>query len=171
MELLDLLVRGHEHEDPQPLADQTVDDVEEAREALPDDRLRVRREQLAGVLEHEQAPTLLGGAGVAFLHGLKLRHELHRRDVAAVGGPAARLHDLQPVWAGLHEHVHQVVRVLAEEGVRVDDVVETAPVAPLPGERAQREGLPRAGIAVPEHELATVGRPESLHQPVQGRPR
>ena len=66
-----------------------------------------------------------------------------------------------PSWARLHEHVHQVVGVLAEERVRVDDVVEAAPVAPLPRERPQREGLPRAGVAVPEHELPAVRRPEA----------
>ena len=87
---------------------------------------------------------------------------------AAVLRPAARLHGRSRLLpARLHEHVHQVVRVLAEERIGIDDVVEAAPVAPLPRERPQREGLPRAGVAVPEHELSAVRRPEALHQPIE----
>ena len=167
MELADLLVRRHEHEHAQALADQAVDDVEEAGEALADDGLRVGREQLAGVLEHEQAPTPLGGAATVPVLLLELGHQLDLRELAAVRRPAARLEDLHPFRARLHEDVHQVVGVLAEERVRIDDVVEAAPVAPLPRERSQREGLPRAGVAVPEHQLPPVCRPEALHQPVE----
>src|SRR5439155_7053389 len=54
----DLLVRRYEHEHAQALPDQPVDDVQEAREALADDRLCVGRQQLAGVLQHEQPPAL-----------------------------------------------------------------------------------------------------------------
>jgi hypothetical protein len=42
--------------------------------------------------------------------------------------------DVRAEAAGLHQHGHQVVGVLAEERVRVDDVVNLAPVAPLPRE-------------------------------------
>ena len=56
MELLDLLVRRHEDDHAQPLADQAVDDVQEAREALAGALPSIRAEQLAGVLHHEQAP-------------------------------------------------------------------------------------------------------------------
>ena len=56
MELLDLLVRRHEDDHAQALADQAVDDVQEAREALAGALPSIRAEQLAGVLHHEQAP-------------------------------------------------------------------------------------------------------------------
>ena len=52
------LVRRHEHEHAQALADQAVDDVEQPRQALPGPLLRVGGEQLAGVLEDQQAPAL-----------------------------------------------------------------------------------------------------------------
>src|SRR5436309_12188185 len=54
--------------------------------------------------------------------------------------------------------------MFAEERVRIDDVVDLAPLAPLPGERTQGERLARAGLAVPEDELTTAGRLEVAHQ-------
>ena len=59
--------------------------------------------------------------------------------------------------------------MLAEERVRVDDVMEVAPVAPLPCERAQAERLSGAGDAVPEHELAAVRGLETGHEPLDLR--
>ena len=157
MQRLDRLVRRHEDENPQALTDQAVHDVEKARQ-LADDRLRVRSQELACVLEHEEPPGL-----AAFVTVLRVavRHEA-----------ACSCHSHEAwVWhlrvAGLRQDTHQVVGVLAEERIRVDDVVELAPVPPLPGERAQREGLPRAGLAVPEDQLAAVCRMEVAHERVE----
>src|SRR5581483_4248335 len=52
----DRLVRRDEHEHAQPLAEQPVGDVEEPRETLACTLLRVRRQELAGVLEDEEPP-------------------------------------------------------------------------------------------------------------------
>jgi hypothetical protein len=170
MQLADLLVRRHQHEHAQPLADQTVHHVEEARETLADDRLRVRRQQLARVLENEQPPALFRRA--VRRDEIRLEVVQRHRGRFAERGPTVRPRDGNPlIRPRLHEDVHQVVGVLAEERVRVDDVVEAAPVAPLPRERSQCEGLPRAGVAVPEHELPPVRGPEALHQTVERRAR
>jgi hypothetical protein len=158
MEGLDRLVRRHQHEDAEALADQAVDDVEEPGETLADDRFGVRREQLARVLEDEQAP------------GLALVAVLLRREVDVAAGhhhPVhhARIRHLR--ITGLREDAHEVVGVLAEERVRVDDVLELAPIAPLPGERAERERLAGARLAVPEDQLAAVRGREVAHEPVE----
>ena len=71
--------------------------------------------------------------------------------------------DVRAQTAGLHQHGHQVVGVLAEKRVRIDDVVKLTPFPPFPGERPQGEGLARADVAVPEDELASVSRAEALH--------
>src|SRR5207247_5040999 len=49
----------------------------------------------------------------------------------------------------LQDHVQHVVGT-AEECLRVGDVVERAPRAPLPGKRPQAVRLARAGLAEPE---------------------
>ena len=61
--------------------------------------------------------------------------------------------------------------MLAEERVGIDDVVELAPLAPLPRERAKGERLACARIAVPEHELAAARGLELLHHRAELRPR
>ena len=68
------------------------------------------------------------------------------------------------VVAGLEQDAHEVVGVLAEEPVGVDDVVELAPLPPLPGERPQGVGLAGSRLPVPEEELASARRLEAPHQ-------
>ena len=165
----DLLVRRHEHEHAQALPDQPVDDVQEAREALADDRLCVGRQQLAGVLQHEQPPVLRRAAAVLGILVLTTdRLELMKDRARAEVRPAPAHHVNTHRHLGrLHQHGHQVVRALAEERVRIDDVMQLAPVAPLPGERAERVRLAGARNAVPEDQLAAVRGLEIAHDRVE----
>ena len=95
--------------------------------------LGIGREQLARVLEHQKSP---------------LRPDL--RAWAAV----------QEGLVFVEQDVDHVVRALAEEHLWVDHVVEFAPFAPLPPQRAKRVGLARPRGAVPKDELTTVAGSE-----------
>ena len=76
-----------------------------------------------------------------------------------IGGQqlAGVLEDEQPpavvVPRLVEQDVEHVVRP-PEEHLRIGDVVDVAPVAPLPRKRAQHVRLPEPGLAVPEQELA-----------------
>ena len=98
-------------------------------------RPRVRAQEFAGVLHDEQPPEAIVSL---FLVGVLLEPVHHASTATAwpSRSPPTIIGNGRP-----EEHRHQVVRVLAEERVRIDDVVDLAPVAPLPGERAQRERL------------------------------
>jgi hypothetical protein len=153
----DLLVRRHEDDHAQALADQAIDDVEETRQALSCPLTRVCAQELAGVLHDEQPPQAIVSL---FLVGVFLE-AVHHGDRDRMAQPLAADHHRE---RRLEEHRHQVVRVLTEERVRIDDVVDLAPVAPLPGERAQRKRLAGPRFAVPEDELPTARRLEVAHQ-------
>ncbi|CAN5781197.1 hypothetical protein BH24CHL6_BH24CHL6_10450 [soil metagenome] len=56
MQLAEILVGRDEQQHSQALAEESIDGVEEAGQPLPGSILGVRREQLAGVLDDEQAP-------------------------------------------------------------------------------------------------------------------
>jgi hypothetical protein len=164
VERLDRLVRRHQDEDAEPLSDQPVDNIQEPGQALSDDRFGVRSQELARVFEHEQAPRLatfvLAGRTAGEVREIAgHRHVLHR----------ARVRHF--CIARLREDLHQVIGVLAEERVRVDDVLELTPVAPLPSQCAECERLAGAGLAVPEDQLAAVRRTKVTHQAVEPRSR
>ena len=90
----------------------------------------------------------------------------------AVARPAAAHHvHAHRHLRRLHQDAHQVVRALPEKRVRIDDVVQLAPLAPLPGKRAQRVGLAGAREPVPEDELPTVRGLEVAHDRVEARTR
>ena len=158
MELLDLLVRRHEDDHAQALPDQAVDDVQEPREPLAGALAGVRAQQLAGVLHHEQAPepVVLPSLALEVLDHLLVRGDPDRRAV-----PLAADHHRE---RRLEQDGHQVIRVLAEERVRVDDVVDLAPLAPLPGERPQGKRLAGARVAVPKDELPAPRGLEVAHE-------